>query len=118
MEASAGFGLAGLEPAGGRVGVAGVAGIALGGGIGSALAAGAVGVGKAPRAGVLPGLGMCYVLGLLGGDCIVDRMVVGGVLPECQILVVGLAGVAVRRSATGGYASICSAPACGAPRSG
>ena len=83
MEASAGFGLADLGSAVGRVGVAGSAGIAPEGEIGSALAAGAVGVGKAPRAGVLPGLGMCYVLGLLGGDCIVDRMVVGGVLPGC-----------------------------------
>ena len=97
MEASAGFGLAGLGSAVGRVGVAGSVGIALGGEIGSALAAGAVGVGKAPRAGVLPGLGMCCILGLLEGGCIVDRVVVGGVLPGCRILAVGLAAAAVLR---------------------
>jgi len=118
VEASAGFGLAGLGSAVGRVGVAGSVGIALGGEIGSALAVGAVGVGNAPRAGVLPGVGMCCILGLLEGGCIVDRVVVGGVLPGCRILAVGVAAAAVHRISIGDCASTCSAPSSGAPRSG
>ena len=98
--------------------MADVAGIALVGGIGSGLAADAAGAGGAPRTDVLPGFGKCHTPGLLRGGCIVDGMVAGDILPGCRILVAVLAGAAVRRSVTGGCASICSAYECEVPRSG